>query len=62
MKESNVAIDKLQRIQELWGELGRTKLDSPEYETLLADIRGLSTEYQTLVDSIKKEKAKRQTA
>jgi hypothetical protein len=62
MKDPNVVIDKLQRIQQLWGELGRTKSDAPEYAPLLVNIRNLSTEYQALVDSVKKEKAKRQSA
>ena len=54
MSETKVAIEKLQRIQELWRELGRTASSSPEYETRIARIRVLSGEYQALVDSVKK--------
>jgi hypothetical protein len=51
MNETNVAIEKLQRIQELWRELGRTESNTPGYETLLKKIRVLSAEYQELVDA-----------
>jgi hypothetical protein len=51
MSEVNLAVKKLQRIQQLWLELGRTRLDTPEYQTLMKEIRVLSAEYQTLVDS-----------
>jgi hypothetical protein len=44
MNETNVAIEKLQRIQELWRELGRTKSSAAGYETLLNKIRILSDE------------------
>jgi hypothetical protein len=54
MSESSIAVDKLQRIQQLWKELGRTKSDDPDYNTLLKKIRTLSAEYQTLVDEAKK--------
>jgi hypothetical protein len=63
MKDPTVAFEKLQHIQELWRELGRTMSDAPERETLLANIRGLSTEYQALIDSVKKpEKSKGRSA
>jgi hypothetical protein len=56
MNETNIAVDKLQRIQELWRELGRTKSDAARYETLLKKIRVLSDEYQELVDAARKPK------
>jgi|HubBroStandDraft_2_1064218.scaffolds.fasta_scaffold59490_3 hypothetical protein len=34
MNDTNPAIDKLQRIRELWVELGRTGLSTPEYSPL----------------------------
>jgi hypothetical protein len=51
MSESSVAIAKLDAIQKLWAELGRVKLRTPEYETLLKKIRVLSAEYQSLIES-----------
>jgi hypothetical protein len=54
MDEAKLAINKLQRIQKLWTELGRTKSDAPEYGTILREIRALSAEYQTLVEAAKK--------
>jgi hypothetical protein len=63
MKDSNVAVDKLQRIQQLWGELGRTKSDAPEYDSHLTNIRSLSTEYHALMNSVKNpEKLKKRSA
>jgi hypothetical protein len=56
VSEGNPALDKLRRIQQLWAELGRTKPDAPEYETIMEEIRILSTEYQALVDPKKPEK------
>jgi hypothetical protein len=53
MSDSKIAVDKLQRIQQLWKE-GRTKSDDPNYKTLLKNIRTLSAEYQVLVDTAKK--------
>jgi hypothetical protein len=58
MNETKVAVEKLQRIQELWRDLGRTASSSPEYQPLIAQIRVLSAEYQALVDSVKKPIAK----
>jgi len=52
MTETNVVIEKPQRIQELWGQLGRTKSNAPEYETLMKEIRVLSAEYQKLVEPV----------
>jgi hypothetical protein len=56
MSEANVALDKLQAIQHLWTELGRTGLNTPEYEALMNKIRVLSAEYQALVDAALKRK------
>jgi len=59
MNHTNPAIDKLQRIQQLWAELGRTKLNSPEYKDIMKKLRALSAEYQWLVDAAQKgEKSK----
>jgi hypothetical protein len=46
--ETNAAIGKLERIQRLWRDLGRTKTSAPEYEILLKKIRTLSAEYELL--------------
>jgi hypothetical protein len=54
MTETNPAIDKLSRIQELWAELSQTKLNSPEYQDIMKNIRSLSAEYQSLVDAPQK--------
>jgi hypothetical protein len=48
MTRTNPASARLQRIQQLWVELGRTKLNSPEYQDIMKDIRSLSGEYQLL--------------
>ena len=56
MTETNVAVEKLQRIQELWRELGRMESSAPGYESLLKKIRVLSAEYQELVDAARKPK------
>jgi hypothetical protein len=53
MNETKVAVEKLQRIQELWRELGRTESSAPGYETLLKKIRVFSAEYPELVDAAK---------
>ena len=59
MENTNTAIDKLQRVQQLWAELDRTKMNTPEYQTIIEKIRVLSAEYQVLVDAQKKrEKSK----
>jgi hypothetical protein len=54
MNDTNPAIDKLQRIQQLWAELGRTKLNSPEYKDIMKRLRALSAEYQSRVDAPQK--------
>jgi hypothetical protein len=54
MNDANPAIDKLQRIQQLWAELGRTKLNGSEYRDIMKNIRALSAEYQALVDAFPK--------
>jgi hypothetical protein len=51
MSESNTAIEKLEAIQQLWAQLGRMKVRTPEYHALLKRISALSTEYQLLVDA-----------
>jgi hypothetical protein len=56
MNETNIAVEKLQHIRELWRELGRTKSDAAGYETLLKKIRVLSAEYQELVDAARRPK------
>jgi hypothetical protein len=50
MDDENKAADTLQRIRQLWIELGRTTLNSPEYRKIIKEIRVLSAEYQALVD------------
>jgi hypothetical protein len=54
MNGSNIAIDKLERIQQLWVELGRSRSHTSEYETNMNRIRVLSAEYQAIVDGPKK--------
>lgn len=59
MTDTNRAVDKLQSIQDLWRQLGRTKVDAAEYESLMKKIRVLSAEYQALVDGAsKRDKSK----
>ena len=62
MNETNIAVEKLQRIQELWRELGRTKSDAAGYEALLKKIRVLSDEYKELVDATRKPTAQNDSA
>jgi hypothetical protein len=50
VNDAKAAVDKLQRIRELWISLGQTKPDSPEYRAIIKKISLLSAEYQTLVD------------
>ena len=62
MNGSNLAIDKLTRIQGLWADLGRTRSHTTEYETIMNRIRVLSAEYQAIVESSKTpEKPRRAT-
>jgi len=49
--ETNAAIDKLQRIEQSWKELAHTRLNTPEYQTLMNKIRVMTAEYQALVDA-----------
>lgn len=49
MTDANRAIAKLQRIQQLWVELGRTKVKSHEYQNIMIKLRALSAEYQAFV-------------
>jgi hypothetical protein len=52
-KETNAAVAKLERIQQLWRELGQAKARTPEYEILLKKIRTMSTEYEALLPAPK---------
>ena len=45
-----IAVDKLERLYELWKELERTKLNTTEYEALMEKIRLLSAEYRKLIE------------
>jgi hypothetical protein len=56
MTKSETAIEKLQRIQELWVELGRAEMHTPQYKTLMTKIRLLSYEYHELVEASKNPK------
>jgi len=53
-KGTGAAVAKLGRIQQLWLELGRAALYSPEYEKLIEEIRVASCEYEALVNPPKK--------
>jgi hypothetical protein len=55
-RETNAAVEKLKRIQQLWRELGRTKASTPEYEMLLTKIRTMSAEYEALLPAPEKPK------
>jgi hypothetical protein len=62
VNETNAASNKLERIRQLWEELGRTRLRTPEYEAIMKGIRNLSAEYQVLANASKKpEKSERVT-
>jgi hypothetical protein len=54
MNDTNLAIDKLQRVQKLWAEMGRTRLNSPECQDILKNIRSLSAADPSLVDASQK--------
>jgi len=59
MTNTNPAVVKLQHIQKLWRELGRAKLNSPEYQDIMKKLRALSAEYQSLIAAPQKgEKSK----
>lgn len=49
MDKAVLAREKLRRIHELWDELERTRLGTPEYETLMKKIRALVSAYRALV-------------
>jgi hypothetical protein len=51
MNNSSASVNKLQRIKNLWEELGRTKANSPQYETLIIKIRALSADYQSSISA-----------
>jgi hypothetical protein len=46
MSDSSIAIEKLQRIEELWEKLKGIRTSAPEYEPLVQQIAALSAEYQ----------------
>ena len=52
--KTSAAVEKLEGIQDLWRALGRTKKNSPDYETLMNKNRVLSAEYQVMVDTPRK--------
>jgi hypothetical protein len=54
MNETSAAVEKLEGIQVLWRALGRTKKNSPDYETLMNKNRVLAAEYQVMVDTPRK--------
>jgi hypothetical protein len=59
MNDTSPVFVKLERIQQLWAELGQTKVNSPEYGDIMKKLRALSAEYQALVDALRKgEKSK----
>ena len=55
MDDAKAAVEMLERIRELWIELGRAKLYSGQYRAIIQKISVLSTEYQTLVDNARGE-------
>jgi hypothetical protein len=56
MKEiAQAAVSKLEEIQQLWRELGKTKVHTPEYSILMEQIRVQSREYEALVNPSKKD-------
>jgi hypothetical protein len=55
--ETSVATEQLRRVRESWRQLGHTKLNTPEYQTLLNEIAVLSAEYQVLINARKKPEA-----
>jgi hypothetical protein len=52
--EINTGVDKLQLIQESWIELGRTRMNTAEYQALITRIQVLSAEFQKLVNAPQK--------
>jgi hypothetical protein len=54
VSEANVAIDKLQHIEELWEKLKAVKHNTPEYAALIKQIGVLSMEYQHLAEAARK--------
>lgn len=53
MSDASTAIDKLQRIEELWERLKGIKTNAPEYAPLVKQVAVLSAEYQKLVEAAK---------
>ncbi|MGC1186273.1 MAG: hypothetical protein WA871_02670 [Candidatus Acidiferrales bacterium] len=54
MKETDPAVAKLERIQQLWIELERETPDGPQYKALVEQIRVLAAEYLALVNAPQK--------
>ena len=49
--------EELNRIQQLWTELGRMKPNTSEADALMEKIRALSAEYHALINAPQKPKA-----
>lgn len=54
MRRTDEALWTLERIQNLWKELGQIEQSSPECEKLMGQIRVLSEEYEHLIDAAEK--------
>jgi hypothetical protein len=50
--------DTLERIRASWKQLAEFQPGTSEYEKLMTQIRGLSAEYQALIDAPKKPPSK----
>jgi hypothetical protein len=50
------ASDKLQRLQQLWQQLGRTRRNAPDHDELMRNIHTLTAEYKALSEAPKKLK------
>ncbi len=56
MSPYNEALERLERLKDLWRELQRTPLKSPAYEALVKKIRVESDAYNALVAAQSEEK------
>jgi len=56
MTGANPIIEKLQSLQELWAQVGRTRKDSTEYWEVMAEIRVLSGEYLAMLELSAKDR------
>ncbi len=54
MDKAKSALEKLRRIQELWLALERIGPNAPEYAGLVKQIHAMSSDYQTLIESLHK--------